>query len=149
MASAGNDWNVYCEMLYDVFRRDFIASSTTFQGAHVTASPKRTEKGKASTFWHIISEGREESDRLASFRRCECIGWPSPILGAAGTERVRWWRERRGRSRRVFVALPDFSYLVVLEELKSHCVLITAYPIERPHQRRNLASRYEGAAEKE
>lgn len=143
-----NDWQRYCDALYGVFHADFIARSTKFLGKHVTVNPNRSERGKALSFWHVISEGPNEAERLTDPRRCECIRWPRRLIEEAGTTRVLWWREQRGRGRRSHVTLPDFSYLVVLEELPSACVLITAYPIESGHSRRKLASRYEAATEK-
>lgn len=146
--AAGNDWARYCDLLYGEFHRDFIGSRPEFQGKRVGVSRARTVKGKEAAFWHCISEGDSEDDRLPDMRRCECIRWPRQLIEAVGSERVCWWRERQGGSRRAYVALPDFSYLVVLQELSSHCVLVTAYPVEREHSRTKLRDRRGRATEK-
>lgn len=148
MSESGNDWGRYCDALYDIFHGDFIARSTKFLGKHVTVRPKDVASGKALRFWHVISEGPDEDARLTNLRRCECIRWPRRIIEAVGTERVKWWRERRERDLRTHVALADFSYLVVLAESPNVCVLITAYPIADGHSRKRLARRFEAAAEK-
>lgn len=148
LAAAGNDWSRYCDILYSEFHQAFISSRPEFQGKRVGVNRSRTVKGKESAFWHCISEGDSEDDRLPDLRRCERIRWPRPIIEAVGTDKVRWWKERRGRTRRAYVALADFSYLVVLEELSTHCVLVTAYPVEQAHARKKLRDRHEQAAEK-
>ncbi|MNH30689.1 hypothetical protein D3C79_909980 [compost metagenome] len=33
-------------------------------------------QGKEATFWHMISEGNDEAERLPDLRRCERIRWP-------------------------------------------------------------------------
>ena len=43
------------------------------------------------------------------------------------------------------IALNDFSFLVVLPERASHYILLTAYPVERGHDRRKLQNEYERA----
>lgn len=148
LAATGGDWAHYCDRLYGEFHRDFVASRPEFMGKRVGVSRNRIIENKEAAFWHCISSGDIEDERLPDLRRCECIRWPRRLIEAVGTDRVRWWREKQGRKRRVYVALEDFSYLVVLEEMSTHCVLVTAYPIEQEHARRKLKNRCEGAATK-
>ena len=108
----------------------------------------RVIDGKEAAFWHCTSEGDVEEERVPDLRRCERIGWPRRLIEAIGTDRGRWWKERPGRTRRACVALADFSYLVVLEEMSTHCVLVTAYPVEKEHSRKKLRNRCNGATEK-
>jgi hypothetical protein len=61
------------------------------------------------------------------------------LLGdTIGTERVVWWETTRKRERRIVVALPDFSYVVVLANRKGYVLPWTAYPVEREHRRKKL-----------
>ena len=148
LESCGGDWERYCDRVYGEFHRDFVASRPTFHGRWVGVSRNRVVKRKEVAFWHCISAGEVEADRLPDLRRCERIRWPRKMLEAVGTGRVKWWRRRRGAKRRAYVALADFSYLVVLEEMSSHCVLVTAYPIDEEHERRKLRTEFDGAPDK-
>lgn len=144
-----NDWPSCCQRLYGEFHRDFIASQPEFRGKRVGVSRSRILEGREAAFHHCVTEGDElEERRGPDYRRCQRLRWIRKLIEAVGTDRVRWWREKQGSRRRAYVALPDFSYVVVLEELKSHCVLVTAFPVDRDHSRRNNARRHEEAAEK-
>jgi len=147
LASCGGSWTKYCETIYAEFRRDFVSSRGRFLGKHVGIS-KRMIEGKEAAFWHCISEGKVEEDRVPDMRRCERIRWPRGLIDAVGTGRVKWWKERDGSRCRSYVALPDFSYLVVMEEAATHFLMVTAYPIEQPHAQRKLGKRYADATEK-
>ena len=37
-------------------------------------------KGKPGTFWHIVSSGENEEERLPDLRRYERVAWPAHIL---------------------------------------------------------------------
>jgi len=74
------------------------------------------ENGKEATFWHMISEGKVEADRLPDLRRCERICWPRPLIEKAPAEDLRVWRQTRNRENRIAIAVPDFSYIVILAE---------------------------------
>ncbi len=143
-----NDWPSCRDRLYGEFHRDFIGSRPEFLGKRVAVA-RRFVDGREAAFHHCVTEGDEEEEkRVPHYGRCQRLRWPRKMIEAAGTDRVRWWKEKQGSKRRVYVTLPDFAYLVVLEETKSHCVLVTAYPVDRDHTRRNHLKRYEDAAEK-
>ena len=99
--------------------------------------------GKEATFWHLISEGKEEENRIPDMRRCERIRWPRPMIESLETNQVRLWRNRRGNSQRIVIAIKDFSYVVILDERKDFVLLWAAYYVERPHSRRKLEKEYE------
>jgi len=133
----GGDWNSYCDALYQFFHEDFIASQATYHGMRVAIKRHPLLKGKEATFWHLISEGDVEDERLPDLRRCERIRWPRPIIDASSGDKVRFWRARRGEER-VVIAVGDFSYVVVLAIRRGYVVLWTAYYVEREHRRRKL-----------
>jgi hypothetical protein len=147
LASCGGNWAKYCDTIYAEFRRDFVTARGQFLGKHVGIS-KRMIEGKEAAFWHCISEGKIEEERVPDMRRCERIRWPRGLINAVGTDRVLWWKERDGSTCRGYVALPDFSYLVVMEEAATHFLLVTAYAIERSHAQKKLGKRHADATEK-
>lgn len=109
------NWDKYLEALHNRFAQDFVRSKPLLYGKPVGCKRYPIVKGKEATFWHCISEGEAESERTPDFRRCERIGWMRPIVEHA--HEVIAWRQSRGREGvRVLLALPDFSYVVVLAE---------------------------------
>src|SRR5579872_5993373 len=133
----GGDGQQYLELLYERFRCDFIRSKPTiFNPKRWSMKRHPIERGKEATFWHAISDGENEADRIPDMRRCERLCWIRPMIDAYGTERVCCWKtERHGRSRPI-IALPDFSFLVILQEAPEHVMLWTAFYV--PGTRRRL-----------
>jgi hypothetical protein len=139
----GGDWNRYLDALYAIFKRDFIESRPTFPGYRVGLKKHPMEQGKEATFWHFISEGSVERERLPDLRRCERIAWPRAIIEAVGTERVRCWRNDRKNERRILLVLPDFTYAVILADRGEYVLPWTAYVVKEDRQRRRLQKEYD------
>lgn len=139
------EWGRYLEALYSVFKRDFLDSKPQFLGRNIALKRYPMENGKEATFWHFISEGKCEEDRLPDMRRCERIPWPRPIIESHETEQVLSWTTTRNGERRILLALDDFSYLVVLADRGHYVLPWTAYCVERDHQRRKLKREYEAS----
>lgn len=99
-------------------------------------------EGKEATFWHIISEGAIENERLPDLRRCERIRWPRPMIEAITTGYVKYWKNMRGKEERIVIALEDFSYVVVLADRGDYILLWTAYCVEQEHTRRKLKNEF-------
>src|SRR5438046_2616962 len=106
------DWLQYLEALYECFYEDFILSKPCFEGKHLALKRYPIIKGKEATFWHIISEGGIEHERVPDLRRCERIRWPCAIINASGL--MKCWKSNRKGDERIVIALEDFSYIVVL-----------------------------------
>ena len=136
-------WPKYCEAIYSMFHRDFIASKPAYPSKRFATKRHPEYDGKAATFWHLISEGNVEDDRLPDLRRCERIAWPKPIIEAMNTVAIRFWKNTRGRNVRILLAVEDFSYVVVLEEREDFVLLWTAYFVEYPNKRRRMQQEYE------
>ena len=54
----------------------------------------------------------------------------------AGQECVRTWRAEVKGQERIHIALPDFSYLIVLAVRDGYVLLWTAFDLEFSHQRK-------------
>src|SRR5580765_4755354 len=90
-----NNWDQYLEAIYQYFRQDFVTSKPYFEGKHFALKRHPIIKGKEATFWHIISEGQVESERLPDLRRCERIRWPCAIIEASKDGLTKCWRTNR------------------------------------------------------
>jgi hypothetical protein len=80
LADYGGDWERYLAALYDFFRQDFVDDKPLFEGKSLAVKRLPTSQGKEATFWHLISEGRQEEERLPDLRRCERIRWIRRII---------------------------------------------------------------------
>jgi hypothetical protein len=144
LAEAEGNWTEYVERVYAWFYNDFIASQPAFQGRRCVCKRHPQIQGKAATFWHVISEGRVEADRLPDLRRCERIRWPRPMIGRFPDGGIAIWPSPRpGDKDRISIALDDFSYVVVLADRGKYLVLWTAYCVEEAHRREKLRKEYD------
>jgi hypothetical protein len=137
------DWERYLDVVYQAFRRDFVDTSPELAGRRCGLRHPELIDGREGTFWHIISEGLVEEERLPDLRRCERVRWPRPMIESVGMERIRCWRYRRNGDRRISIALADFAYLVVLVDRSSYVLLLTAFPVEKERRREKLRKEYE------
>lgn len=139
----GGDWRAYLDALYVFFSRDFIDSKPSFRGVRLGLKRHPIIDGKEATFWHMISEGSEESERLPDMRRCERIRWPRPIIENADDRVVKIWRESRKGDVRIHLWFESAEYLVVLNERNGYLLPWTAYPVTRTHEHQKLNRRWE------
>jgi len=138
-----NNWHRYFDVIYNFFRQDFVTSKPNFKGKRFALKRNPVINGKEATFWHIISEGGVEGERLPDLRRCERIRWPRPIIEEVRSEHVKCWKNKRKEEVRVVIALEDFSYVVVLADRGDYVLLWTAYCVEQEHRRQKLRKEYE------
>lgn len=146
MASYGGDWKSYEAALYAFFRADFIASTPTFDGRRVQLKRHPMVEGKEATYWHCISEGRTEADRVPDLRRCERIRWPRPCIEHPAELRV--WIEDRSGEDRIHLWLETEGYIVVLAIRNGYVILWTTFYVRHEHERRKFTRRYEEAQKK-
>ena len=140
----GGDWLSYFEAVHQLFLADFSPCRFQCLGKRVSAKLNPPSDGKSPCFWHLISEGKTESERTPDMRRCERIAWVRPLIEAAGTGDARTWRETNG-DKRLLVATPDFDYLVVLIEKSDYLLVITAFHVDPQHRRDKLKRRWNDA----
>jgi len=80
---------------------------------------------------------------LPDLRRCERIRWPRAIIDALGTHRVAAWANERRGDRRVVIALPDFTYAVILADRGDYIMLWTAYSVDAAYRRKQMRAEWE------
>ena len=143
IANYGGDVFRYYEALYEIYCQDLVYDPPEFEGMAVSTLVEPWKDGKEAGFWHILEGGRE-GDLPDKLWRHERIRWVRALIEAAHTDRVRLWKVPLKRKLvRPHIALPDFSYLVVLEQNPRFVKLITAFPIERPHWREKKRQEWE------
>jgi len=141
------NWNAYIHDTYQCFHEDFVQSRPLFQKLPISIRHHPAYEEKGATFWHLVSEGNEESERTPDLRRCERIGWPRPIIENAALTDVKVWETTRPWKnqiqRRINLALNNFSYIVVLAENRRGFDLITAFHLDKPRRREKLRMEFE------
>jgi hypothetical protein len=132
------DWSSFVEQVYAEFRADLLEAPAHFQGQRVAVRRDPLDQGKVAGFWHAISEGSDEEERIPDLRRCERIRWIRALVECPDPAEVRVWETKRGSDRRVLFALDDFSYVVVLAKRRSYMLFLTAFLVKKRHRRRKL-----------
>ena len=147
LESFGGDWTRYIEEVYSHFKRDFVDSKPSFRGVRMGLKRMPMEQGKEATFWHMISEGKNEADRLPDLRRCERIRWPKPLVERVPCDEVRVWPEMRRGENRIAIATSDFSYILILAERQGKNGIYhlpwTAYHVKHEHDRRHYEKEWQ------
>ena len=142
LESCDGDWERYLRKIYDYYKQDFVDSKPEFQGKELAIKRHPIDDGKEFNFWHIISEGKDETSRTPDLRRCERIRWPRPIIKHIDEPVVKIWKNNRNNDTRICIWFKE-EYLVVLAERKTYTLFWTAYPTTRPHRKRKLRNEYE------
>ncbi len=138
------DWNAYAESVeraYAVFRRDFeeARSRPRFLSREMRLKWHPPFEGKSATFWHFVTEGKDEQSRTPNRDRIERIAWPRAVIENAHDEtRVRRWLAVKNNDKRWHLAVADFSYLVVLADRGDYLLPWTAFTVDADHQRSKL-----------
>jgi hypothetical protein len=141
--SHDGDWERYLDALYACFREDFVDSQPVFRRQPLRLKRHPLSQGKEATFWHLISEGKNEEDRLPDFRRCERIRWPKPIIEHADEPVIKVWETERREEKRICLWLESEEYLMVLAQRKGYLLPWTAFLVTRPHEKRKRQREYE------
>jgi hypothetical protein len=139
------DWNKYLTFLYEVFKSDFINSGCNYRGIKIAIKKHPQIDNKEATFWHLISEGKDESERTPDLRRCERIKWPKPIIENVPINEIKVWQNKRGSETRLCLWLEVAEYLVILAERNNYLLLWTAYPVTENHMKKKLLKEYKNA----
>ncbi|QEG35122.1 hypothetical protein Pr1d_24130 [Bythopirellula goksoeyrii] len=140
-------WQQYEDILFNHFCNDFISNTAVYKGKKVRLNNGQPINGRHSGFWHIISNGSGPED-LRNIRpeRCQRILWPRAMINHCGSNDVLSWEETHRGKLRALITLPDFSYLTVLDLRSGGAFLVTAYDLERSHQRVKLEKQMKNSA---
>ena len=89
-----NNWDKYLMAIYKLFKEDFVYKKPLFRGMKLRIKRHPlADDGKEVTFWHLITEGRTENNRIPDLRRCERIRWPKPIIEHSKFPKIKIWEK--------------------------------------------------------
>lgn len=126
------EWSRYEEELYAVYLETIIQSGLTFRNLPVRAKYAPPTKSKGYTFWHLISEGEREEERVPDPRRCECIRWVAWFIRNAMSHKdLSWWENKRGSNTHIVIWHEKEDFAVVLAQRNGYFLLKTAYRVKQ------------------
>jgi hypothetical protein len=129
---SGGNWGHYLEIIYKRFCDDLVFRKVQFLNGYVAVRKIPESNGKGYGFWHCISEGREEQQRIPDMERCKRIGWIRAIIEHSAEAEVDCWQNMRGSERNHLLWYKE-QYLIILAERKAtvpekkYYLLKTAY----------------------
>ncbi|MRD48673.1 hypothetical protein GHT07_15395 [Caenimonas koreensis DSM 17982] len=138
----GKDWATYEAALYEAFKDDFVHAKPVYRGTALSMKRIPISKGKEATFWHIISDGADEANRLINFRRCERIRWARALVENSEKPEVKMWVAEKSHENRIHLWLEEDDFVVVIADRGTYLLFWTAYHVDRDHQRRKLLREY-------
>lgn len=141
------DWTKYLEGVYRCFQQDFVYHKPKFRGIRIGLRKHPITDNKEFTFWHLISEGNVEAERIPDFRRCERIRWLRPMIENSNDQEIKVWENERKGDRRILLLLDRLNYIIILARRKGqnsreYIIPLTAYPVEQEHRKRKLLDEY-------
>lgn len=145
----GGNWERYLEILYQCFREDFIKHKPSINGHKLALKRYPLELGKEATFWHLISEGKEEYSRLPDFRRCERIRWTKPVITNYTDYKIKAFSRIIRGENRIHIWLESEDYVVVIAERYDskkndfYYLPWTAFYIDKNHTRKKFEEYYQ------
>lgn len=137
MADHG-EWAAYEAALYECFVLDFIQSRPVYRGTPLALKRMPITKGKEATFWHIISDGSVEEDRLINTRRCERVRWARAVIENSTAPEVKMWVSKKNNEDRIHLWVEGDDFVVVIADRGTYLLFWTAYCVDREHQRQKL-----------
>ncbi len=147
LSSFSGDYLSYEDAVYSVFSNCVSSmdhGTLFFRGLRIAHKRHPEKNGKSATFWHIVSQGTDEENRLPNLRRYECVSWPFHILENcvdSCSNLLIWENNRKGDSR-ILLFCVDLDYLIVLSKRDGYLVFWTSYPVEKSHTKRKLLREY-------
>jgi hypothetical protein len=138
-----NDWNDFFSHVYRVFEKDFIETKPLFRGKNISFKRYPEYNEKSATFWHIISEGNEEAERIPCIKRCERINWARPMIENDQHNDLMIWIEKQKGEDRLHLFFEEGKYIVVLNKRRDSWLFWTAFYIKENHQLRKYNKRFE------
>lgn len=144
----------YDQIIYEVFKNDFIYSQPSFRNLKVKIRRQPMECGKEQAYFHITSKeyviGQE---RCPDPKRCERIKWvrafienyicdPAECGECSG---IKIWGEPYKANTRVHILLEEENYMVIVEVRPTYALLITAFYFDYQHSLEKQLQKYRAA----
>lgn len=127
------DWQKYCEALYAIFKNDMLIHKPKYNGKDVDVIHETIFDGKERSFWHIVSHGKDDYNRVPDLERASRIPWLYPFINGGNCSHYLQYSLYHDESKknRVYLLCEETGYLVVLEDRIKYYKLITAFILDQ------------------
>lgn len=133
------DWESYENAIYEIYLDEIVRGQLKFCNLPVRTRHTPKTKEKHFGFWHIISEGQVEEDRLPDLDRCRRIRWIKWVIeNHQACSDVSFWAEKMRGKNEVVLWIEKEQYVVVLSERRDAWLLKTSYLATRSGKIRQL-----------
>ncbi len=139
-----DDYTEYENAVYNAYLNSYSQKQFTYNSKPIREKRHPLIAGKSCTFWHIVSSGTNEDNKLPDFNRYETVSWPGFILSYCldNCSSKLVWKNKRGSHTRVLIYCQDIDYLVVLDEHEDYYLFWTGYPVTYTHTKNKLLKEY-------
>ena len=135
-------WEDYLAGIYKIFKDDFVNAKAKFRNKIIKIKKHPIEDGKEATFWHLISTGSTESERLPDLRRCERISWIKPTINHEKEEIINVWPQKRKNKNRMAIWYESEEFMIILDIREEYFLLWTTFMVTEPHMKRKYQKEY-------
>jgi hypothetical protein len=126
-----SDWKTYIAEIHQVYLETVSRADLRFNGLPVRDKYFPSDEGKAATFWHLITQGKVESERTPDERRCQRIRWVSWMIASANTNpQIEWWENTRKGNVHVVIWIRSENFAVILAKRTGYYLLKSAYWVQ-------------------
>ncbi|MFQ7667777.1 MAG: hypothetical protein ACLRJ3_16010 [Thomasclavelia ramosa] len=138
------DYIRYEQEIYNLFSKDFINRNIYFKGTQISHKKYPKHKGMSATFWHIVTNGDNETNREPNLRRYETICYPAFIIEECSNycSNVLIWENIRKGKTRILIYCTTLRYLVVLDKRTDYILFWTSYPVEYKNRHEKLINEF-------
>jgi hypothetical protein len=145
LSSFNGDIKAYIEAVYGIFFTDFVKNPPVFRGIRLGLKRHPLVDNKEYTFYHMITSGSIENNRLPDLRRCERLPWAKPTIERCDEWSLKVWEQKRGNEERICIWLEledELDYYIVLNKRKGYLLPWTAFVLNYPHEKRKKLKEY-------
>lgn len=147
----GDEWKIYENTLYEIFKEDFIASPPNYENNKVVIRKHPMFQEKEEAFFHITCQDyQKDGERVPDLRRCERIRWAKAFIENAKCNKecfkcggLKVWDKPHKGTVRTHILFEEQKYIVVLEKRTEYTLLITAFYLDYEHALRKKLKEYE------
>ena len=128
LSDTKGEWESYLNGLYQIYLNEIVNGELYFKQLKVNSRRTPETQEKHFGFWHVISEGKTEADRLIDLRRCERLRWIAYLITHLEIDpEISWWENKRANNTNVVIWHERENFAVILGTRKNYYVLLTAY----------------------
>jgi hypothetical protein len=134
------DWDAYLVEIHKKYMQYVVNGKLSLKGLPIRFKHHPAHNKMGYSFWHAISEGPIEADRIPDLRRCERIHWIPWVINNIKDEIehfITWWEAKRKSESTIVLFFEEENYVVILARRRDYYLFKTAFCVS-PRRKRGL-----------